>query len=459
MLDVSGLRVLVVGLGISGYSTARGLLARHAKVRVTESADSEPLRERAEALRAEGAEVELGGHDLGAIAADLAVVSPGIPPAAAILTALRRAGVDIISDVELAYRVATCDFLAVTGTNGKTTTTTLLARMLEAADIPSVAAGNIGLPLLDAIDQVPSGGAIALEVSSFQLAATHTFRPRAACILNIAVDHLDWHPTVADYAASKARITANQTSEDALIVNLDDPVVMSIAATSAARISGFSVRTPPHQGIGVREGMIVWRGRELIAAADVPLTGLAGLADALAAAGTALEFGLEREPVVRAIRAFRPLRHRLEVVAEAGGVRYVDDSKATNPHATLAAVAGARDVVLIAGGRSKGIDLAPLRGTVPAVVAVVALGEAADEVERVFEGLVPVDRASSMAEAVRLAAARSVPSGSVLLSPGCASLDMYGNYAERGDDFTSAVRDLVAERGEEGSGRSARDER
>ena len=392
-----------------------------------------------------GAEVEIGGHDLDAIDADLAVVSPGIPPSADVMVALERNGVEIWSEVELAYRLARCDFLAVTGTNGKTTTTSLLAAMLEQGGIPSAAAGNIGLPLIDAVSSIPAGGAIALEVSSFQLATIHRFRPTVAVLLNIAEDHTDWHGSMEAYGGAKARITENQGSSDVFLPNLDDEWAMRIAGSSAARIVPFSGRTQPDGGIGPVEGILRWKDTDIIATEDVPLPGASGLEDAAAAAGAALAYGIDRKAVARAIRGFRPLGHRLEVVTEVGGVTYIDDSKATNPHATLAAVRGLKDVVLIAGGRSKGIDLAPLAGTVPPVRAVVALGEAADEVERVFEGLVPVERASSMREATRLARERSVSGGSVLLSPGCASLDMYESYAARGEDFVRSVRELIDE--------------
>jgi UDP-N-acetylmuramoylalanine--D-glutamate ligase len=442
MREFAGARVLVVGLGVSGFSAARALLSRDAKVRVTESDDSSLIRERGEELRAMGAEVETGGHDLDRLDADFAIVSPGIPLRAPVLTALRSGGPEMWSEIELAYRLAECDLLAVTGTNGKTTTTSLLAVMLAESGLPSVAAGNIGLPLIDAIDQVPAGGAIAVEVSSFQLVGIHRFRPRAACILNVAEDHTDWHGSVEGYAEAKARITQNQTPDDVLLPNEGDSIAMDIAAHTSARVAPFSTRSLPEEGIGVRGGEIVWRDRRLFGSADSPLPGEAGLEDVLAAAGTALEYGIEEKAVLRALKAFRPLPHRLEVVAEIEGVTYIDDSKATNPHATLAAVRGSSDVVLIAGGRSKGMDLSTLKNCVPAVIAVVALGEAADEIESVFSGLVPVDKARDMDAAVGLAAARSVSGGSVLLSPGCASLDMYESYAARGEHFSRAVRRL-----------------
>jgi UDP-N-acetylmuramoylalanine--D-glutamate ligase len=445
MTSFQGSRVLVVGLGVSGFAAARALLSLDAKVKVTERGAGPEIAERADGLRALGAEVEIGGHDLENLHADLAVVSPGIPPRSAVIRGLRESGIDIWSEVELAYRLARCDFLAITGTNGKTTTTSLLAAMLEQGGVPSAAAGNIGLPLIDAIAAIPGGGAIALEVSSFQLATIDRFRPKVAVLLNVAEDHTDWHGSIDEYARAKARITENQQSDDIFLPNVDDEWAMRVAGTTRAKVVPFSGRERPAGGIGPQDGRLVWDGGEIIETSAVPLPGGPGLEDAAAAAGAALAYGVDTRSVARAIRGFRPLAHRLEVVAEVDGVTYIDDSKATNPHATLAAVRDLTDVVLIAGGDSKGMDLSSLASTVPPVRAVVALGEAADEVQSVFEGFVPVDRAATMIEATRLARARSVRGGSVLLSPGCASLDMYESYAARGEDFVRSVRALIDE--------------
>ncbi|HEX2050432.1 MAG TPA: UDP-N-acetylmuramoyl-L-alanine--D-glutamate ligase [Actinomycetota bacterium] len=445
MNELSARRVVVVGLGVSGAAAAAALAQLGARVRVTEGASSPAVEERAAALRARGVDVETGGHDLDALDADVAVLSPGIPPDAPVVRALAARGVELMSEIELAYRLADCDFLAVTGTNGKTTTTSLLAAMLAEGGVKSVAAGNIGLPLVEAVERIPAGGAIALEVSSFQLATTDRFHARVAVLLNVAEDHIDWHGSFEDYFEAKARVVRHQGRDDVFLPNLDDARAMEVAARTAARVTPFSARRAPGDGIGVSGTAVVWRGRQVAATGDVSLPGVGGLEDAVAAAGAALEYGVDPGAVRRALRAFRPLRHRLELVAESGGVRYVDDSKATNPHATVVAVEGMRDVVLIAGGRSKGIDLTPLRAAVPPVVAVVALGEAAPEVERVLGDLVPVERVATMDDAVRAARARSVRGGSVLLSPGCASLDMYESYAHRGDDFTRAVRASITE--------------
>jgi UDP-N-acetylmuramoylalanine--D-glutamate ligase len=438
----SGSRVIVVGLGVSGMAAARALARLGADVRVTEAASSPELLHRAAQLEAMGCEVETGGHDLARVDADMAVVSPGIPLHSDAVRALLARGIEVIGEVELAYRLSRCDFLAVTGTNGKTTTTTLLGTMLEESGTRSMAAGNIGVPLVDAVAAIQEGGAIAVEVSSFQLATAPTFRPRVAVLLNVAEDHTDWHGSLQGYVEAKARVVANQTSGDVFLPNSSDPIAMDIAARARSLVVPFSATALPPGGIGVAGGRVVWRGEELFGVDDVPLAGDAGLEDAVAAAGAALEYGIEPDAVLRALKGFRPLHHRLQVVQELDGVTYINDSKATNPHATLAAVKGLSDVVLIAGGRSKGIDLSPLSAAVPPVHAVIALGEAADEVAGVFSGLVDVEKVGSMQEAVAAARARARPGGSVLLAPGCASLDMYPSYAHRGDDFAAAVRSM-----------------
>ncbi|MGI8774325.1 MAG: UDP-N-acetylmuramoyl-L-alanine--D-glutamate ligase [Actinomycetota bacterium] len=454
MIDLSGKQVVVVGLGKSGSSTARALLAAGAAVRVTEGSSSAAILEQADALEKLGAVVETGGHDLAGLRGDLAVLSPGVPLHAPVVRTLVDAGVPLWSEIELAYRMADCDLLAVTGTNGKTTTTSLLAAMLQEAGIPSAAAGNIGLPLIDVVKDIGPEGAIAVEVSSFQLATIRSFHPKVAVVLNVAEDHTDWHGTVEAYAADKARVTINQGASDTLLVNADDEWCMKIAAGSHARVVPFSRERVPEGGVGVESGRLRLYGGSLTAIDELPLAGAAGLEDTLAAAGAAEAYGIEHGAIERAIKRFRPLSHRLEEVAAFGGVTYINDSKATNPHATLAAVQGLTGVVLIAGGRSKGIDLAPLREAVPPVVAVVALGEATEEIARVFEGMVPVDRAASMEAAVTLATRRSSSGGSVLLSPGCASLDMYESYAARGEHFARAVRAVMDTSTNEGTGES-----
>jgi UDP-N-acetylmuramoylalanine--D-glutamate ligase len=440
---LAGSRVLVVGLGVSGYAAARALRGVAASVRVTEGNDTPAIRARAAALSSEGISVEIGGHDLDDPRADVAVLSPGIPPHASVVRALVDGDVPVIGEVECAYRLAECQFIAVTGTNGKTTTTSLLAAMLHEGGVESLAAGNIGTPLAEAVAQVSPDGVIVLEVSSFQLETIERFRPDVAVLLNIAEDHMDWHASFDDYVAAKARLIENQRAGDVFLPNFEDPLAMKIAGAAAARVVPFSARALPEGGIGVEGGHIVYGASQIVSVDEVPLPGLPGLEDTAAAAGAALSYGVDGAAVRRAIKDFRPLHHRLEVVGVVDGVTFIDDSKATNPHATLSAVETLENVVLIAGGRSKGIDLSPLAYAVPPVIAVVALGEAAHEIERTFHGIAPVTLAADMDHAVRLAADRAEPGATVLLSPACASLDMYEDYAARGRSFARAVGALA----------------
>jgi UDP-N-acetylmuramoylalanine--D-glutamate ligase len=415
---------------------------------VTEGATNPAIEERATRLRALGVPVETGGHSFHDVDADVAVVSPGIPPAAPILEHLRGAEVRIVGEVELAASFIAAPIIAVTGTNGKTTTTALIAKMLEEAGRPTIAAGNIGTPLIEAARMESGRAVVAAEVSSFQLWSIETFRPRVAVLLNIAEDHTDWHGSLDVYAQTKARIFENQTRDDVLVYNTDDQLVASLIEPARSRKVPFSASRPVPDGIHVDGDAVVWRGTTVFSVNDIPMAGAAGIEDGLAAAAAVLEFGVEADAVARGLKSFEPLPHRLRIVARHRGVTYIDDSKATNPHATLAAVRGLENVVLIAGGRSKGIDLAPLIETVPPVVAVIALGEAQDEIERVFAHSVPVERARDMRDAVRRAHARSSSRGSVLLAPACASLDMYENYAARGRAFADAVDELLSEAGE-----------
>ncbi|HYY43904.1 MAG TPA: UDP-N-acetylmuramoyl-L-alanine--D-glutamate ligase, partial [Actinomycetota bacterium] len=284
--------------------------------------------------------------------------------------------------------------------------------------------------------------------SSFQLETSSQFHPKVAVLLNIAEDHTDWHGSVESYVRAKARITMNQDHEDVFVYNADDDACVKIAASSRARLIPFSATRVPRDGAGYSGGSLVCGGTEVVTCADVPLSGKAGLEDVAAAAAAAIAYGVDVGEVAAAVRGFRPLAHRLELIAELSEVSFFDDSKATNPHATTAAVQGTEDVVLIAGGRSKGMDLSVLAKVVPPVRAVVAMGEAADEVVKVFDGLVDVRRASNMEEAVAHAYDMAKGRGSVLLSPGCASLDMYESYAARGEHFARCVRQLAGEQRE-----------
>jgi UDP-N-acetylmuramoylalanine--D-glutamate ligase len=431
-------RALVVGLGRSGQSIARHLLVRGASVVVVDDAPSEDARAAAAALGVKM--VERPTVDALAdmvVRADVIVPSPGVPASHPVYSLARAAAVPVRGEVELASAWAKCPLVAVTGTNGKTTVTSLIAEMLTASGIPSIAAGNIGLPLCDAVAN-PDLKVIVAEVSSFQLAFAESFHPDVAVWLNLAPDHLDWHGDVDAYAAAKARIWARQGPDDVAVVNADDPVVMAEAAHAPSRVVTFGLDAADVD-YRVSDGWL--RGPEGLVA-DVATLCRAlphDLANALAASAAALAAGATLEGVRTALAAFAPLPHRLTLVAYSDGVRWYDDSKATNPHAAAAAVRGFDTVILLAGGRNKDLDLAELAEVSDRIKAVVAMGEAAPQVAAAFAGRRPVRTVASMDQAVVAAAEIARPGDVVLLSPGCASFDWYRNYAERGDDFSRAV--------------------
>jgi UDP-N-acetylmuramoylalanine--D-glutamate ligase len=443
-------RVLVVGLRMTGLATARALLARGDTVTVVEERPGQPGYDDrvAEVLAAGAALVEAPAPtDWTALvaAADLVVPSPGVAPGHPVLVAAEVAGVPVRGDVDLAVEAATVPVCVVTGTNGKTTVATLVAAMLEASGLRAPAAGNIGWALLDALHR-PMDVLVA-EVSSFQLhTTTATFSPRVAVLLNVADDHLDWHGSFEAYAEAKARAFRFQGPDDLLVFNADDPVVTRLAASAPGRRVAWSIAADATEGYRIADGALTTPvGEHLVEIADLPMRAPHDLANALAASAAALDLGASADGVRAALRRATRLHHRVEPIGETHGVRFIDDSKATNPHATLTAVAGFERSVLIAGGRNKGIDLAVLRPLAPRLTGVVAIGEAAGEVEVAFAGAVPTVRADSMREAVRAAAGMAAPGDVVLLSPACASFDWYRSYEERGADFRAEVEALIAE--------------
>jgi UDP-N-acetylmuramoylalanine--D-glutamate ligase len=449
---------------MTGAAVADALLSSGIQVRIHESFPSEAHRPSAASATGRGAEVIYGETDPRAIEelvdwADLVVPSPGVPPSSPLLAAALARGRRVISEIELGFGYAQGPVLAITGTNGKTTTTSLLAHIFEHAQVPAVAAGNIGNPLVTSARRSPVGTVLISEVSSFQLAFIETFRPQIAIALNVADDHYDWHSGYEDYVAAKARITENQRARDTLVVRVDDPGCLAIAANSAAEILGFGPGSPDEVRAGLQlglgrgvgtvagvagEGIVLESsGSEtlLIQRRNIRLQGLHNVENVMAAGLAAYRFGISPEVVGEAVEAFESLPHRTELVMVKDGVRYVDDSKATNPHATLRALNGLEKVVLIAGGRAKGLDLSILTEVAPALSGVVVMGEAASELKEVFAGL-PIAEAADVEEAVGHAAAMAAPGGTVLLSPACSSLDQYSSYAERGERFRRAVEAL-----------------
>jgi UDP-N-acetylmuramoylalanine--D-glutamate ligase len=445
-------RALVIGLAETGVSVTRRLAAEGWDVTVIEDAPaaSARYRDRVTAVGAVGAAlVKSPDPDAAAAIAsgvDLVVPSPLVRPEHPAIVAARTAGVPVRSEIDLAADRATVPIVAVTGTNGKTTVTTLTTAMLQSSGMRAVAAGNIGRPLIDAIDD--NVDVIVAEVSSFQLAFAETFAPRVAVLLAITPDHLDWHSSFEPYVAAKARIIEHQRDDDLLVYDADDERAREVAAQASARRVGVSIRASVDGMYRVSDDrLIAADGREIASLRDMRRSLLHDRTNALASAAAALDVGATLDGVRDALASYETMPHRVALVGEANGVQWYDDSKATNPDATLRAAASFDSVVLLVGGRNKGLDLSVLASAEPRLRAVVAFGEAAPEIARAFTGHrgIPVVTATSMHEAVRAARGLAQPGDVVLLSPACASFDAYDGYAQRGDDFAAEVRAQLAQ--------------
>jgi UDP-N-acetylmuramoylalanine--D-glutamate ligase len=450
--DVRGQRVVVVGAGRSGAAVAELLVAHGARVTLT---DTRTELDEAPALQSRGIALELGGHRTETlIAADLVVLSPGVPPRQPAIDAARSAGVPVTGELELASRWLRGRIVAITGTKGKSTTTTLTGRMLEEGGRRTRVGGNIGLALSAQVHDSTPDTIHVVEVSSFQLETTETFHPWIAALLNFSPDHLDRHASVDEYAAAKSRIFVNQTADDWAVVNADDPAALALAADAPAPEFRFSLEGDlrgPREGVVIAGDLIVHRTSEgdvpLVPLASIRLIGRHLLSDVLAAASIARLAGVAPEAMAHAVEGFTGLEHALEPAGEIRGVRFVNDSKATNVAAARLAIESFdRGVVAIIGGRFKGGDLRDLREPLSARAdGVVAIGEAAGLVADALAGAVAVRRAASLADAVGAAFGMASRGGTVLLAPACASFDMFRDYAERGRAFKREVARLKEE--------------
>ncbi len=447
-VSVSGQRVVVVGAARSGIAAALLLVRRGALVTLT---DTKPEIEEAGVLRAAGVTLELGGH-VGETfdRADLIVLSPGVPTELAELERARARGVPVIGELELASRWLRGSVVAITGTKGKSTTTTLVGRMLVAAGRRVLIGGNIGVPLSAQVDDSTDETVHVVEASSFQLETSDTFHPWIAALLNFSPDHLDRHPDVRAYAAAKARIFANQQSEDWTVVNAESADAVRLASGTAARTVKYAAAPRPDADVYADRGFI-WQRTSEGEAAVVPLTSvhLAGrhmLSNVVAATAISSLAGVPHDAMVEALEGFRGLEHVMEPAGTVESVRFVNDSKATNVDAAARSIESFDNVVAIVGGRFKGGDLADLAGPLAAHGrAVVAIGEARALVTKALGATVPVIEASSLAEAVRQAWVLAQPDGVVLLAPACSSFDMFVDYADRGQRFKEEVRRLAHE--------------
>ena len=447
--SVRGKRVVVAGAARSGIAAARLLVRRGASVTLSDVRDE---FEGAGDLEADGVMLELGGHTQATFGnADLIVLSPGVPASQPVIQAARQAGVQIMGELELASRWLQGRVVAITGTKGKSTTTTLTGRMLEAAGHRVLVGGNIGLALSAQVDASTADTIHVVEASSFQLESVDTFHPWIAVLLNFSPDHLDRHANVDEYAEAKTRIFLNQTMSDWAVLNADDPPSLALASRAKAKRLLFSMQDTLAEGVVVEGDAIVRRTaagtQRLVPLASIQLLGRHLIADVLAAAAVATIAGADAEAMTEAVKGFTGLEHALEPVTEFGGVRFVNDSKATNVEAANRAIESfGRGLVVILGGRFKGGDLASLIDPlVERDARVIAIGEARDLIDRTLAGKVPVQRAADMRSAVRQAFAAAAPGGTVVLAPACASFDMFRDYAERGRVFKQEARQLEDE--------------
>ncbi len=441
MLDVKGKTILVAGLGVSGLAAAELLLREGADVRVTDAADNGEVRARSEKLRRKGAEVELGGHTGEFLSGvDLVVTSPGIDPGEPPLSFAAEKGIPVIGEMELGFCYCRAPVVAVTGTNGKSTTTELIGNIFSASGKHTVVCGNIGNPLSGEIENITEDSIVVLEVSSFQLETIDRFRPRVAILLNVAEDHYERHGDLGRYKAEKFRIFENQIPGDWAVLHRDlGDDVLTEKIRSDKKFFGFD-----GGDASVSKNAVTLDGEPVIKISEVPIKGVHNLENVACAVLVADLMGVSREDIRQGILSFAGLCHRFEKVSDIGGVEFIDDSKATNIDATRRALESIdKKVVLIAGGRDKGGDYLSVLPLVKSkVVSMVVIGEAAEKMREVFSAEVNVIEEESLEEAVSKAASIAKAGEAVVLSPMCSSFDMFRNYKERGDVFQRAVRAL-----------------
>lgn len=445
-LKARGGEVAVVGLGKSGVAATLLLRDRGIPTYASEIRDSETTREWARPLLAAGADVELGRHDDARVARAVAVVvAPGVPPDAPTLVAATAAGVPVYAEVDLGYTaLPRTRFAAITGTNGKTTTTSLVAHLLEGAGLDAVAAGNIGLPLSEVALRPTPPAWVALELSSFQLHDCPHVAPQVAALLNLAPNHLDRYPTLESYYADKSLLFRNAGAQSVAVSNADDAAVQAVVEHVPGRHLRFSVRERADAWYDAQAGWLMLGTERLLARERLPLLGEHNVANALAAALVAREAGGNTAAIGQALTTFRAIAHRVEPVREVNGVLWINDSKSTNITSTEVAIAAQdRPFVLLLGGRHKGEPYVRLASLLAGRArAVVAYGEAGDQVEADLAGRVPLVRAGTFEDVVTAARTLAKPGDAVLLSPACSSYDMFRNYEERGMRFRQLVEAL-----------------
>ncbi len=450
-IQLEGMRVLVVGLARTGMATALFCAERGARVTATEESPESKVAEAAAKLRAAGVTLELGGHTQPTfLRQDLIVPSPGVPFSMPLLALARASGIPVWSEVELAWRFLRGKLVGITGSNGKTTTTALTGHLLETAGTPTIIAGNIGTPLISRADTSSEATVSVAELSSFQLENISEFRPEIGAILNLTPDHLDRHASIDEYGRAKARLFENQTAADAAVLNADD-AALAPYVPRLAQVYWFSRQHPVEQGAYLRGEEIVFRrsGKELVLLqrSDIGLRGDHNVENVLAAASMAHLAGVKPPAIAEGVRTFAGVEHRLEFVAEIQGVKFFNDSKATNVDATLKAIdAFPGRLLILLGGKDKGGDFTLLAQPLARRNSLAMLiGAASEKIESQLHGAVDMVRAETIERAIRLAFEQARPGDTVLLAPACASFDQFQNYEHRGRVFKQLVRDLERE--------------
>jgi UDP-N-acetylmuramoylalanine--D-glutamate ligase len=448
-MNLKGKRVLVVGLGKSGVASALFLESRGARVTVSDSKSESQLREEIPALLDRGIVVETGKHGERTFRdQDLIVVSPGVPFETLPLQNARKLNIPVIGEVELAAQSLTGSIVAITGSNGKTTTTTLAGEIIASGGGKVLVGGNIGTPAISFADQSSPETWVVLEISSFQLETIETFRPKIAAILNVTPDHLDRHGSMENYRAAKARIFENQTSEDFAVLNLDNDVTVKLGSGLKAQLFWFSRTKEVERGAFVRGGKIVFKDSkavDVMPVSEISLKGTHNLENVLAAVCIGMLAGVEPEKIRRAVNQFKAVEHRLEFVTEIDGVQYFNDSKATNVDATIKALESfPKNIHLILGGKDKGSDYTLLNPLLAErVKQVYTIGAAAQKIEQQIGSTVPIVSASTLENAVRKAVQVAIAGDIVLLAPACASFDQFDSYEHRGRAFKEIVQTLA----------------
>jgi UDP-N-acetylmuramoylalanine--D-glutamate ligase len=445
-LELNGKRVLVVGLGRSGVASALFLKSRGARVTVSDVKSPEQLRDEIPVLLDHGIAVETGGHGERTFQdQDLIVVSPGVPVDAEPLMQARGLSQSIIGEIQLAAEFLKGAIVAITGSNGKTTTTTLIGEILAAGGLKTLVGGNIGTPAISLVERSTPETVTVLEVSSFQLETIRSFRPKIGIALNVTPDHLDRHRTFAAYVNAKARLFENQQPDDFAVLNADDRTCVEFAGRTRGQVFWFSRKREVAQGAFVRKGGVLFRRagaqQEVMLASEIPLKGSHNLENVLAAVCAGALMGCEADKIASAVRNFKAVEHRLEFVATVRGVEYYNDSKATNVDATIKALESfPGNIHLILGGKDKGSDYTVLNDLLrQRVKCVYAIGAAAEKIQSHIKGATSVVPSGTIDAAVKKAAASAQPGDVVLLAPACASFDQFQNYEHRGQVFKELV--------------------